>query len=254
MKVSNNMNKLPKVETVRYSLNIPELSKKVDYRPFTIREHKLVLEAIEKNDPEALTNVIVDIVEACTFNKVQINTLPMHLVDYIYLHIHKKSVGNINAAQYSCGQYIETDEGVVPCGAKFQINIPLDMANIVYPENFEGKRLVMVTDNIGMKLRIPTFEEFRSIKPTDNQLGLADQFIYTCIESIFDSDKVYQPQVDFTREELSEWLDNLDGSVMEKIGEFFDQLPYLSLELPITCPKCHNKEIIKLRGIDDFFV
>lgn len=248
------MNNLPKVEAVRYSIFIEELNKKIDYRPFTVKEHKLILEAAEKNDMVILSNVVSDVVEACTFKKLDMKTLPMHLVDFLYLQIHMKSVGVTNAAQYNCGHYIQDDEGVRPCGARFPVNIPLDRAVIKYPENFEKRRLVMVNDTVGIKLRVPTFEEYQSIDPNSDTLSIADQFIYGCIEMIFDGEKTYQPAVDFTKQELTDWLDNLDGRVVEKIGEFFNELPYLYLELPITCPNCKNTEVIKLRGIEDFFV
>lgn len=249
------MSNLPKVETIKYDAKIDELNMTLKYRPFTVKEHKLLLQAIELKDEASLVNTIIDLVSACTFNKVDLNKVPVHIVDYLYLLIHSKSTGNTQMATYSCNNHVLQDDGetLKPCGGSFQLKVDMDRAKIVYPKDYKKKQIVMVDDKVGIKMRVPNFEEFKKIKLDDPVLDITDHFVFSCVESIFDDDKVQVPGVDFTAEDLIEWLNGLDGSVMESIGAFFHELPYLGMDLPVTCPKCGKKEVIELKGLEDFF-
>lgn len=249
------MSKLPKVEAVKYELHIKELNKKVKYRSFTVKEHRILLQAIESGSQDTLISAILDLVKACTFGAVDIEKLPTHIVDFLYLQIHIKSTGAIQEANYKCGNVVDGENGEKkPCGGNFTLKLPLDRAQIAYPEGYEDKKVIMVNDTVGIKLRIPSLEQFKAMKPVDNVLDLTDQYIFACIDCIFDGEKsIQKPGIDFNEESLLEWLGGLDGQVMTKIGEFFKELPYLKLDLPVTCPNCGRKEVIELKGLNDFF-
>lgn len=248
------MSKLPKVETIKYDVRIDELNQTLKYRPFTVKEHKLLLQAIEMKDEASLVNTIVDLVSACTFNALNLNKVPVHIVDYLYLLIHSKSTGDSQLATYSCNNHVLQEDGTMqPCGGSFQLKVDMNRAKIVYPEDYKKKQIVMIDEKVGIKMKVPNFEEFKKIKLDEPVLDITDHFVFSCIDSVFEDDKVQVPGVDFTAEELIEWLDSLDGSVLESIGEFFKELPYLGMELPVTCPKCGKKEVIELKGLEDFF-
>lgn len=245
---------LPVVSSPKYELLIEELNKKIKYRPFFVKEHKTLLQAIETEDESLLVNSIVDIVKACTFEKVDIDKLPVHLVDYIFLHIYIKSIGARTPAVFTCRAPIEKDGEVKSCDTSTNIMLPLDKAKISYPEGYQEKKNIQITNDIGIRLRVPTFEDFRAIKLDKSFIDITDQFIFSCIESVYSKDKVQVPGTDFSSEEMVAWIDGLDGSVMEKMSEFFKQLPYLGLTVPVTCHGCGKKEELHLEGLEDFFV
>lgn len=249
------MSKLPKVDAVKYEVHIKELNKKVKYRPFTVREHRILLQSIESGDEQTLTNAILDLLKACTFGSLDIDKLPTHIVDFLYLQVHIKSTGAIQEANYTCGNIIAQEDGTTkPCTGEYALKLPLDKAEISYPAEYEKKRIVMVDEKTGIKLLVPSLEKFKAMKSSDNLLDLTDHFIFACVDCIFEGDKSIQKAgIDFNEEDLLEWLGGLDGSVMAKIAEFFKELPYLRLELPITCPICKRKEVMELKGLNDFF-
>ena len=246
------MSVLPKVENVKFDLTIDELNRKIKYRAFNTKEHKVILEAIEMHDQDALLNTVLDVVDACTFNTVDIAKLPTHLVDYIYLKIHLKSTGKTQTASYTCGNVVDG----VHCPGAFQLQLPLDKADLVYPEKYAADRIVWVDERkgIGIKMKCPSFDELKKIDLSQPVLNVTDKFIMTCIESVFTKDAVLVPGADFTVQECIEWFDELDGSVLRQVSNFFDQMPYVGLKLPVTCPICKRKEELELKGIQDFFV
>lgn len=245
------MSALPKVEMVKFTLTVDELKRDIKYRAFNNKEHKIILEAIEMHDEAALLNTMLDVVAACTFNAVDVNKLPTHLAEYIYLKIHLKSTGKTQTASYTCGNVIDG----VHCTGAFQLNLPLDKAEIVYPEQYSIDRIVWVDEKkgIGIKMKVPSFDELKKVDLTKDVLNITDHFIMTCIDSVFTKDTVLVPGSDFTVQECIEWFDELDGATLRAVANFFKQMPYVGLKLPITCPVCKRKEELELKGIQDFF-
>lgn len=245
------MSALPKVETVKFNLPIEELGRDIKYRAFNNKEHKLILEAIEMHDEAALLNTMLDIVNACTFNAVDVAKLPTHLTDYIYLQIHLKSTGKTQMASYTCGNVIDGER----CKGAFQLRLPLEDAKIIYPETYTKDRIVWVDEKkgIGIKMKSPSFDELKKVDLSKDVLNITDHFIMTCIESVFTKTTNLVPGKDFTVEECIEWFDELDGSTLRAVANFFKQMPYVGLKLPVTCPICKRKEELELKGIQDFF-
>jgi hypothetical protein len=243
--------KLPTVKSIKYDIFIKELNKKVKYRAFKKSEHRLLLQAIESGDADVLTNTVLELLDACTFKALEIDKLPMHIVDFLYLQIHLKSTGAIQEAHYKCGNVVEG----VTCTGEYNLKLPLDRAEIFYPPDYEQKKIVMVDDDakIGIKLQVPSLEKFKAMKPTNDVLDLTDQYVFACVECIFEKDSVQKAGVDFDEKTLLTWLDDQDGSVMEKITDFFKEVPYLHLLLPITCPICRRKEEMEIKGLNNFF-
>lgn len=246
------MSVLPKVECIKHNLDLPELGKKIKYRAFTNKEHKLVLEAIEMQDEMVLLNTILDIVDACTFKELDIQKIPTHLVDWIYLQIHIKSTGQVQMAQYTCNNVVDGEK----CPGDFQIRLPLETAEIVYPKAYNESKVIMLDTkkNIGIKLKSPNFEELKKVDLSKDVMNITDHFIMTCIDSVFSQDQVLVPGADFTVDEAIEWFNELDGDSLRKISKFFKDMPYIGLSVPVTCPICKRKEIIELKGLQDFFV
>lgn len=245
------MSVLPKVETLKFNLTIDELNRDIKYRAFNNKEHKLILESIEMHDEAALLNTMLDVVNACTFNALDVAKIPTHIVDYIYLQIHLKSTGKQQMASYTCGNVIDGER----CKGSFQLRLPLEDAKIIYPEAYKTDRIVWVDEKkgIGIKMKSPSFDELKKIDLSKDLLNITDHFIMTCIESVFTKDQVLVPGRDFSVEDCIEWFDELDGSTLRAVSDFFKQMPYVGINLPVTCPICKRKEVLELKGIQDFF-
>lgn len=253
------MANFPKVEYVTYeSRDLPKVGK-VKFRPFLVGEHRRLLEAAQLGDAAAVLETLVSIIQACCFDKIKASALEIYVLDALYLEIYIKSRGAIAPASYTCNHVVTktaengtTTQG--PCGTTVQMNIPLDKAYVHVPEGYKESSVVFINEpTSGIKLRQPNMEHYKKIKLSGGIQDITDEFVFACIECMFDGDRVLTPDKDFTPEAFKEYMDTLPGEVMDKINAFFDDAPSLRLELPIQCPSCGHKETMKLEGLDDFF-
>lgn len=248
------MSKLKKVNAVRYDLTLPGTEQKISYRAFNVGEQKTILQAAEFRDEAALVNAIIDVVDSCVYG-ADISKLPMHLVDLIFLKIYIKSIGHMANAVYSCGGVIKDEEGQdKPCGNSFNMQIDLSKADLVFPENFQEKRIIKIDEDNYIVLRVPSFEFFKKMNLEETALDAATRFIFSGIESIVQDDNVLTPGIDFDLKDLTDWINDLDSSVLDSINNFFKDIPQLTLKVDVTCPKCGRKEEFSLQGLEDFFV
>lgn len=233
-------------------MTLPDTDTEISYRGFTVGEQKALLQAIELKDQQALVNTIVDVVDACTYNKLDLKNLPMHVIDYIFLQIYIKAVGANATAQFNCAGLMP--DGITACGNQMPMQINLEQAKVQYPEGYEAKKTIEAADGILINLRTPSFEHYTKIQKTSRWLDMTEAFIFAGIESVVDGNDVSIPGIDYTQEELTEWLDTLDGIVLDRMNQFFKRLPYLALRLEVTCPKCGGKEVFELTNLEAFFV
>ncbi|QBP06255.1 baseplate hub assembly chaperone [Stenotrophomonas phage YB07] len=252
------MGKLRKPTGITFELELTELGKTVKYRPFKLKEQKKLLLASGLKDKAVMTNALLDIVEQCTFGELNVRKLPMHITDYLFTKIYIKSVGNMSQAQFECaGEVIEKDdEGhdhKVPCGVKLNLNLDLERATLVYPDTYRPNETIELEDGMFVRLRVPTFEEQQKIDFSKSLTDVTDQFIVSLIEAIVDGEEMQIPGQDVTPDEVVEWLDELSASSIEKITGFLQNLPQLTMDVNVTCPKCGRKEEFKLTGLEDFF-
>jgi hypothetical protein len=179
----------------------------------------------------------------------------MEDIDYTFLKIRAKSNGDNVFASYKCIKKNEEDK---ECGTNIKVLIDLNRVETYYPEDYEKNRIIMTGENSGIKFSNPTLEAFKLIKKeidgTESLFDITESYIYACVECTFDGDEVSTPDVDFNETEFREYLNELDGSVIDRINTFFNDMPYTGMELNVTCPKCRNKEQFILRNLEDFFV
>lgn len=251
---------LPKINTPTFEVTIPSLQKKVKCRPFLIKEEKLLLIALESAKTEEDTikssKLIADAIHNILGNCILDKTInPFDLanfdIEYMFLKLRTKSVGEIVDVKYinrGCTDEKEKgEEGY--CVQTLKIN--LDSIEIDKKELTDRK--IMLTDEIGIKMKYPTTTTFFNMmdKGTD-EFSSSMNIISKCIECIFDSEEVY-PINEYKEEEIKEFLENLSGDQLKKITEFFSNLPKLRKEVKYTCKKCNKPLDIKLEGIQDFF-
>lgn len=254
---------LPIAKYPMYDIEVPSTKQKIKFRPFLVKEHKIILQSIEFKDADNFINSILNIVDSCTFNKLNISELTVYDVDYIFLHLRAKSVGENVPVQYRCMANIETfDEEENDliyniCDTKINVNLDLNQIKVSFPPEFEKNKIVMVDENIGMKLKVPNFEQFKKLDKVDNvgkMFSVTERFIFDCVENIFDAGAVMLPGKDFDIKEFIEFLENLPFEAVQKINRFFESMPHISLAVAIRCPKCGSMDNIELKTLDDFFV
>ena len=243
---------LPKVSTPTYELTIPSSGEKVSYRPFLVKEEKTLLMAMESKDTAAMTKAMQDIITACTDGEVNPKELAPYDLEFFFLQLRGRSVGEIIEVkaprppnfEACCEEAIEEDI----CELSINIDdIKIDTSKIKPSE-------IEISDKIGIKMKFPEIDAIQKYSSVDGEMKAADIFklIIECIEYISDGDDIFKAK-DHTKKELNEFLDSLNTQQFNKIREFFESMPRLTHNIDWVCPKCEKSKTLTLMGIDSFF-
>lgn len=250
---------LPKVNTPTFDIKIPSLNKEVKFRPFLIKEEKLLLIALEsaKDSKDALSsskeiaNAVTNVISNCCLDKdINVKTLASFDIEYIFLKLRAKSVSEVSEINYiwkDCGND-EIRNSIGECVQKFEINL----SELELETSQDNQKKIMITDEIGVIMKYPTNEIFFEMAKQKDEISSSFDLIIACIDQIFDSENIYSTK-DYTKDQLKEFLDGLLGSQIENILKFFQTLPKLKKTLNKSCEKCGKQIEIKLEGIQDFF-
>lgn len=248
-----------------YDLTVPGTGEVIKFRPMLVKEYKALLQAQELGDDTGFINTIRAIMDDCLLNKVDVDELPMYAIDYIFLRIRAKSVGEMLTAEYRCNAVIDKPIGndkenpeiewkKVPCGNQFQVTFNLEDAFVKFPVDFYKKCVIQLSEDVGIRLKVPTFNKFRSVGIEGKGiLDITDEYVFACVDSVFEGDKVLVPGKDFTLEELRQFIESFPADKVEQIVEFFKNQPTVSMVMDLTCPSCRNKSTVELNGLKDFF-
>ena len=243
---------LPKVSTPTYELTIPSSGEKVSYRPFLVKEEKTLLMAMESKDTTAMTKAMQDIIIACTDGEVDPKDLAPYDLEYFFLQLRGRSVGEIIEVRAPRPVNFEacckeaTEEDI--CELSINIDdIKVDTSKIKPAE-------IEISDKIGIKMKFPEIDAIQKHSSVDGEMKAADIFklIIECIEYIWDGEEIFKAK-DSTKKELNDFLDSLNTQQFNKIKDFFESMPRLSHEVDWVCPKCEKSKTLTLMGIDAFF-
>ena len=234
---------LPKLTTPTYELEIPSTDEKIKYRPFLVKEEKILMMAMESKSSADITQAVKDIVMECTFNKVDISNMPMFDVEYIFLNIRSKSVGEVSKLKILC-----QDDG------KTYADVELDLNEVKVQVGDDHTNKIELTEDMGLIMKYPTIDSFsetgiRDINPS-NMLDV----ISTCILQIYEKkgEKTYDPK-DQTKKELTEFIEQLNTKQFKDVQKFFETMPKLKHEITVKNPKTKKENKITLTGLNDFF-
>jgi hypothetical protein len=232
---------LPTLNVPYYETTLPCTEKKVKYRPFLVKEEKVLLVAAEDGTTSTVSKALVDVVNACA-KDLDASTLPVSDLEYLFLQIRIKAVGEIVEAHIPCQH----------CEEPTKINIDLTKVKV----NKEGSvdPNILLTDNIGVKLKYPNMEIVSANASEDGEIDSSQSFdvVAACVECIFDKDKVYSSE-DHSKAEILEFLDSLSQQQFSKITDFFSTIPTMKYKLDYKCPLCSKKNTKVLEGVQDFF-
>ena len=234
---------LPKLNTPTYELEVPSTDEKIKYRPFLVKEEKILMIAMESKDNTQIVNAVKDIVSACTFDKIDISSMPMFDVEYIFLNIRAKSVGEVSKLRVLC-----------PDDKKTYTNVDVDLTkvNVEIGEGHTNK--IELTDDTGMIMTYPTIDSFTETGITSINAENMIELIGSCVLQIYEDkgEKVYQGK-DQTRKELTEFIESMNTAQFKKVQQFFDTMPKLKHTIKVKNPKTKKSSDVTLNGLNDFF-
>ena len=234
---------LPKLTTPTYELEIPSTDAKVKYRPFLVKEEKILMMAMESKASADITQAVKDIVKECTFDKVKIDTMPMFDVEYIFLQIRSKSVGEVSKLKLLC-----PDDGKTYADVELNLND----VKVVVGEDHTNK--IELNDGMGVIMKYPTLESFKDNGIKDINASNMLEIIGGCIQQIYEKngEKTYDPK-DQTQKELTDFIEQMNTKQFKDVQNFFDTMPKLKHELTIKNPKTKKESKVTLTGLNDFF-
>ena len=234
---------LPKLTTPTYELEIPSTDEKIKYRPFLVKEEKILMMALESKSSGDITQAVKDIVSECTFNKVNIDLMPMFDVEYIFLNIRSKSVGEVSKLRILC-----------PDDKKTYADIELDLNEVNVQVGEDHTNKIELGNGMGMIMKYPSIDSFKDSGIRDINASNMLEVISTCILQIYEDEgkKVYDSK-DQTSKELTDFIEQLNTKQFKDVQKFFDTMPKLKHEITVKNPKTKVESKITLSGLNDFF-
>ena len=234
---------LPKLTTPTYELEIPSTDEKIKYRPFLVKEEKILMMALESKKSADIVQAVQDIVAECTFNKVNISSMPMFDVEYIFLQIRSKSVGEVSKLRI-----LSPDDG------KTYASVDLDLNEVKVQVGDDHTNKIELGNGMGIIMRYPTIDSFSKMGIQDINADNMLEVIGGCILQIYEEEgkKVYDPK-DQTKKELTDFIEQLTTEQFKHIQKFFDTMPKLKHEITIKNPKTKKESKVTLTGLNDFF-
>jgi len=235
---------LPIIENPRYELTLPSSDVQVQFRPFVVKEEKILLMAMETKDNNEIVTATKDILKACTYEKLDIESLPMFDIEYLLLQIRSKSVGEVAKFKVICPDDKQTATDVELDLSAVQVQVDDDHSNKVVID--EERKLGLVLNYPSLGITKAGFDV--------NKENVETMFnvVASCIDHIYEGDKTY-PAKDSTKKELVEFLEGLSQQAFLKIKKFFDTMPQLRHEVEVTNPKTGIKSTVTFKGLQDFF-
>ena len=231
---------LPVINTPTYELEVPSTKEKIVYRPFLVKEEKILLMAMEEEKDAQLNRALKQVVNNCTFEKVDVGKLPLFDLEYIFLRIRAKSVGEVATVSV----LMEDDnETYVP------VEIDLESIEVQFSEGHTNK--ISLTDDISIEMGYPTFE-FMNFKAEDTEVNQMFDIIGKSIERVYEGETVYE-RADFSKKDLKVFLESLTTEQFKKVQEFFESMPRLKHTLEIENPNTKKKNTVTLEGLQAFF-
>ena len=236
---------LPKIATPTYELELPSTGETIKYRPFLVKEEKLLVIALESEDTKQITNAIKAVLKSCVLTKgVKVEQLPTFDIEFLFLNIRGKSVGEDLEVNVTCP---DDDETQVP------VTIYLDDIEVQKDDNHSNK--IKLDDTIMMELKYPSLDQFIKNNFDFNEKNAMDQsfdLIASCIGKVYTEDEVWSTS-DCTKKEVKEFLESMNSSQFKDIEKFFETMPKLSHTLKVTNPKTKVESEVVLEGLASFF-
>ena len=237
---------LPKINTPTYELTLPSNNKKVRYRPFLVREEKILVLAMESGDQKQITDAIVEIINDCLLTKnVDVSKLPTFDIEYLFLNVRSKSVGETVEVNVTC-----------PDDGKTTVETSINIDDIKVKKDKGHKMIIKLDDKYSMKLKYPSIDQFIEnnfdFDNAETNVSQTLSMLSTCIDMIYDEEESWDAS-ESTKEELGEFIDQLNTKQFKEVEHFFKTMPKLTHTLKVKNPKTDVESEVVLEGLVSFF-
>ena len=236
---------LPKINTPTYDLTLPSTGKKIKYRPFLVKEEKILIMALETEDISQITNAIIEILNDCILTKgISVTKLATFDIEYLFLNVRAKSVGESVEVNVIC-----------PDDNKTSVQIEINLDSIKVQKTRGHKNIVKLDDQYSMKLKYPSLDEFIDSNFESNEESDVDKslnMITSCIEMVYDKEESWAAS-DSTQQELEEFIEQLNSKQFKSIENFFETMPKLSHKVKVINPTTEVESEVVLEGLASFF-
>ena len=237
---------LPKISTPSYELVVPSTKKKIKYRPFLVKEEKILIMAMESQDSKQIANAIKDVLSACILTKgMKVNDFSTFDIEYLFLNIRGKSVGEEVEVMVTC-----------PDDGETQVPTTINLDEIMIQTNKDHSPDIKLDDEYTLRMKYPSMDEFiKTNFNVDGSVNVDDTFklIASCVDQVYSEDESWAG-ADCTKKELSDFVESLNSKQFKDIEKFFDTMPKLSHTVKVTNPKTNKENEIVLEGLQSFFV
>ena len=237
---------LPTISTPTYELTLPSSGKKIKYRPFLVREEKVLIMALESEDTKQITNSVIDILNSCILSKgIKLEALATFDIEYLFLNIRSKSVGETIDVNIVC-----------PDDNKTQVAVTVDVDSIKIKKDRKHKNVIKLDDNLSLKLKYPSMTQFIDSnfesKIDESEVKSTLDMIIACIDVIFNEEESW-PASESTSKELEDFVDQLNTKQFKLIEDFFATMPKLTHTIKVKNPNTGVESDVKLEGLAAFF-
>ena len=230
---------LPKLETSKYITQLPSTKEEIEFRPFLVKEEKLLMIAQESEDEVQILKAMKDIIHACTFGKVNTEECTMYDIEYLFLQLRIKSVGEESIIRLKCDE----------CGKYSEVSVDLTKIEVVFPKE-EIPNTIQLSDSIGLTLKPLTLKASEKLTGSDEEIF--NQAIIQVIDTIYDNESVYDKN-DVSEQEMIEFIDSMSHSHLEAIQKYIENQPELKHTVEFKCKHDNHENKVELKGIASFF-
>ena len=231
---------LPKLNSAKYELSLPSTGATIKYRPFLVKEQKALMIAQESEDDKVIESTFAQIINDCVEDKVDPYKMPMFDIEYVFLKIRSKSVGEIAELRVTC-----------PDDGETTVNVSLPLEEVEVQMKEDHTNVITLTDDVSVVMRYPCLGDTKGM----GSYGEAESLfavVKKCIHEVHDGEEVYH-RVDMSEKDLDNFIDSMSSKNFEAVGEFFSSMPKLSYDLEVINPKTEVKSVIPIEGLQSFF-
>jgi hypothetical protein len=238
---------LPKIDVPIFDMILPSTSKSIKYRPFLVKEEKILLIAMQSGESSAIIEAVKQIISNCVIDDISVDDLSLFDIEYLFLNLRARSIGEKVDLRYRCNNIVNEEK----CNFVSEYQVDLLTIRPKFTEGHTNK--IQLTDKIGVLLTYPKFTTFSKASKLETNDETAFDIVLDAIEAVYDEEEVHYAK-DTSKQEMKEFLDSLSTEHLKKLELFFETMPKIEERVHFNCPKCNHEDDIIVKGLESFFV
>jgi len=233
---------LPKLNSPTYELKIPSTGDTVSYRPYLVKEEKILMMAMESNDTEQMMRAVKDVIRSCTSDSIDVNTLAMFDIEYIFTQLRAKSVGETSTISVKCKS----------CGSSNDVDVNMQEVYVNVPES--TVHTIPLTDTVGVSLKYPSVNAMvkAQASETKSEVDRVFDLIVACVDSIYSDDEIFDAK-EQSEKELKEFIESLNTQQFNQVRDFIESIPSAAIKVEFMCMSCSEHNSFEVKGLGNFF-